>query len=75
MKLYIWKDVLSDYTSGMVVVLAKDDTEAERVLKNEQKDGIDGWFDASEQCKVKDAEIIDIKDNTPGKRWLVWGGG
>ena len=65
MKLYVWQDVLTDYTGGMIVALAPD---LETALN--MAEGII----RADMGKV-DPIVIDL-DGTPEPAfWHVWGGG
>lgn len=37
MKLFVWKDVLCDYTCGMIVVLAEDEGAAIRLIREKSE--------------------------------------
>lgn len=65
MKLFVWTDVLTDYTSGIMFALAKDAEEARKLLR--------------EKCSyIPDADLGQTPDeydlNTP-LAFYIWGGG
>jgi hypothetical protein len=69
MKLFVWENVLTDYTSGMVVAIAEDVDEARRVAV--------GTSDCSRWLAEEltaDPEVIDL-DDPKAKAWIVYGGG
>lgn len=68
MKVYIWEDVLRDYTEGMIVVVASSLKEAREAALNECNYLPQGDI-------TKKPTIIDpAKIKTP-RAFLVWGGG
>ncbi len=69
MKLFVWEDVLADYTSGMVVAIAKDVDEARRVAINTSDTS--RWM-ASEL--TNDPQVVEL-DDPKAKAWIVYGGG
>lgn len=69
MKLYVWEDVLWDYSHGMIVALAPD-LETALDLGRDQGD----WV-AGDMGKTK-PEVIDLGPApVEAKLWLVHGGG
>lgn len=70
MKLYVWENVLTDYTSGMVVVLARDDDEAAAKLQEQ------GYSDICEGLVIDgvEPEIIDPDTSRDAVIWYVYGG-
>jgi len=65
MKMYVWKDVLCDYTCGMIVVFAHDLKEARQIAKK-QLDSVD--YEGS--IEVDEPDIYDKPSAV-----AVWGGG
>jgi len=51
LKLYVWEDVLSDYAPGLAVVLAHDEDEAQRIMKEKFPDYVTEELPFS-KCKV-----------------------
>jgi hypothetical protein len=70
MKLFVWEDVLTDYTSGMVVAIAKDVDEARRVACGGDVDS-GNWIARELSAKP---EVIDL-DDPKAQAWIVYGGG
>lgn len=69
MKLYVWQDVLCDYTAGMIVALAPD-METALALAREQSS-----FGAGDMGR-ETPEVTDLGwVNAKPKLWLVHGGG
>lgn len=67
MKLYVWTDVLRDWSSGMIVALAPDLEEALAVA--------DSDFVRAEMGRAV-PEVLDLgKTVTPARVWYVCGGG
>lgn len=66
MKLYVWTDVLRDYTEGMIVAVAPD---LEAALA-----AADGEFIRSEMGRQTPI-VIDITGDTPAQVFYVYGGG
>jgi hypothetical protein len=66
MKLYIWEDVLRDYSSGMIVALAPD---LESALATAASESV-----REEMGRVTSA-VVEISDSTEPQSWHVWGGG
>jgi hypothetical protein len=70
LKLFIWKDVLTDYTSGIAFALAENVEEARKIIfakfeKEEQ------YLSNSLKADLSDKpEMIDTKDG-----FYIWGGG
>ena len=67
MKLFVWEDVLTDYTSGMVVAVAPDLETALQAIK--AKDAL-----AVKYMMERDPRIIDMATAVP-EAFVVWGGG
>lgn len=64
MKLFVWQDVLRDYTTGMAVVFAKDEKEARKIMERDFPDYI------TEQLSFTACEVV-----TKPKAFYVYGGG
>jgi len=70
LKLFIWKDVLTDYTSGIAFALAENVEEARKIIfakfeKEEQ------YLSSRLKADLSDEpEMIDTKDG-----FYIWGGG
>ncbi len=80
MKLYVWHNVLADYTEGMVCVMAESEEAARASLKAESIFEINGKGERVQSTWVVDAIAKDIVDNEPlvleaGEWSFVWGGG
>jgi len=84
MKLYIIRNVLNDYTSGMVIIKAEDLEQARGFFAERFQEHDDavyegeliGEFDVS--IKNDDYTVLDlaVSDQTPaGIVQIVWGGG
>lgn len=68
MKLFVWTDVLCDYSAGMIVALAPD-LEKALAMGREEMSYI------AEQMGGKDPEVFDLAGDVEPKFWHVWGGG
>jgi hypothetical protein len=66
MKLYVWEDVLYDYSAGMVVALAPD---LESALATVEEDYV-----RAEMGKAKPT-VINLADDVKPQSWWVHGGG
>jgi|GEM_PF-3212123 len=66
LKLFVWTDVLCNYTCGMIVALAHDEQEAYQKVR-EASDGTDYIV---EQCQVNTPLIFTVPTAC-----YVWGGG
>ena len=66
LKLYVWEDVLTDYTSGMVCILAKDLEDAKEVFMKKYPD--DGYV--LKNFFGEEHEVI-----TEPEAFYVYGGG
>lgn len=66
LKVYVWQDVLTDYTSGMAVVVAGSVKEAREMLSE----------DISEERMASDfsTEPLELNLKVP-QMFYVWGGG
>ena len=64
LKLYVWEDVLSDYTAGLAVILAHDEGEARRIMKEKFPDYV-----------VKNLPFGECKIVTEPDAFYVYGGG
>ena len=70
-KLYVWEDVLADWTSGMIVVVASSDAEAMKLVeKNVGRP-------SSDDLKVDGQlpTIIPLGEVKEPALWYVYGGG
>ena len=68
MKLFVWEDVLHDYTSGMMVALAPDVESARAALKAKCQ-----YVPADDLAK--EPLVIEINDKTKAHAFIIWGGG
>lgn len=68
LKLYVWKHVLSDYTSGMAVAMAYSAEEAVELLK---KAGLDQFVVCFEGTKLDGVEPIVYE--VPAATWVFGG--
>ena len=66
MKVYVWQDVLHDYTPGMIVAVAPN---LEAALAT-----VDTDYVRAEMGR-QDPTVIDISDETPPQVFWVHGGG
>ena len=64
LKLFVWEDVLRDFTSGMAVILAHDEAEAREIMNRDFPDYV------SDQLGFSTCQII-----TEPKGFYVYGGG
>ena len=71
MKLFIWDDVLCNYTSGMIVAMAEDLGHAIK-MATEQEDL--GDYVASEMAG-EPKRVVDIQTTEKPFVDVVWGGG
>lgn len=67
MKLWVWEDVLRDYTAGLAVAVAPDLETALSVLCEQ------AGYDL--ELPVSKLKIIDLADGMPAQGWYVYGGG
>ena len=65
MKLYIWEDVLRDYSAGMIVAIAPD---LETALATADSDSV------REEMGRVTPTVIEIDGSTTPQSWHVWGG-
>ncbi len=64
LKMYVWEEVLTDYTDGLACVLAHNEEEARRLIKAEIDNPYVAWqFD-------EDPVVVDSP-----KAFFVYGGG
>jgi hypothetical protein len=71
MKLYVWKDVLTDYTSGMIVVLAPDLKTAFATVKADT-----GTYESHlEDMGKVTPTVVDLDGDVQPQAWWVYGGG
>lgn len=68
MKLFVWPNVLSDYTPGIMFALAHDVDEARQMIMNSEKD-LAFW----ERFERELASQPDVYDQPIG--FALWGGG
>jgi hypothetical protein len=69
MKLYVWEDVLRDYTAGMIVALAHDLDEAIALFPDDETV-------RAEMGKVKPTvTALGECRSVKAEGWYVWGGG
>lgn len=69
MKLFIWEDVLKDYTSGMVVAYAKDIYEAIATIEQNHGKGV------SEECLLSPCRVVCVETDPGPYAFVCWGGG
>lgn len=62
-KCFVWENVLCDYSSGMVVVLAHNKTEALKILKRESETAYDACSKIKPQVSRRP------------QAWICYGGG
>ena len=77
LKLFVWKDVLKDYTSGIVCILANNLEEAMELLKKEDHTA---WWVLNGKPDNRDYKgiyklIKQPKIITKPEAFVVWGGG
>ena len=65
MKLYVWQEVLIDYSAGMIVVLAPDLDAAMATVEED--------YVRAEMGKVKPT-VIDLAGDVKPQSWWVYGG-
>lgn len=71
MKLYVWQDVLWDYSHGMIVALAPDMETALALVRTSQYSDT-----AAADMGKTEPEVTDLGwVNSKPKLWLVHGGG
>jgi len=64
LKLYVWQNVLRDYSAGLAVVLAHDEDEAREIMKRDFPEYI------AEQLPFSNVEVV-----TEPTGFYVYGGG
>ena len=69
MKVYIWQEVLCDYSEGMIVAIA--DSLEDAINKAREKEGD---FAASEMGRVMPT-VIEVDKLEQAAIFVVWGGG
>ena len=69
MKVFIWQEVLCDWTCGMIVVIADSLEDAIDKVRNEEGD-----FTVSEMARVKPT-VIETGQLDQPIMFCVWGGG
>jgi hypothetical protein len=66
MKLFVWTDVLCDYSCGMIAALAPDLETALKLMDSQA---------GREAMGSHDPEVIEVTTVAEPKIWYVWGGG
>jgi len=66
MKLYIWKEVLCDYTCGIAFAMANSLEEAKQVIR----DSVDEYYCVDDTVFYKEPEVYEIPYG-----FAIWGGG
>jgi len=66
-KLFVWQEVLYDYTPGMIVALAADLESALKASPDE--------FVRAEMGKADPVAVIEVTADVPAQVWYVHGGG
>jgi hypothetical protein len=69
-KLYVYRDVLWDYTDGMIAILARSQEEANYILPL-----YFGEYDAEEIVEKGPTEVVEIEGLNEPKLFFVHGGG
>jgi len=77
LKLYVWEDVLRDYTAGIVCVLAENEEAAWKVLYEEERTA---WWVLQGEPEDRHMKGISPKATRPRcvtepEAFAVWGGG
>jgi len=77
MNLYVWEDVLCDYTAGMVCVLAENEEAAWQLLHDEAHIA---WWILQGEPEDRHMKGISAKATRPRcvtkpEAFVVWGGG
>ena len=72
LKLFVWKDVLCNYTCGMIVALAHDEQEAYQLVRKASEEQ---WG----ACRLADFTVEQCQEHTPliftaPTACYVWGG-
>jgi hypothetical protein len=70
LKLFIWKDVLTDYTSGIAFALAVNVEEARKIIFAKYEKEEQYLSQTLKADLANEPEIVDTK-----KGFYVWGGG
>ena len=70
LKLFIWKDVLTDYTSGIAFALAENAEEARKIIFAKFEKEEQYLSDTLKADLSDEPEMVDSKDG-----FYVWGGG
>jgi hypothetical protein len=68
LKMFVWRDVLTDYTSGIAVALAKTEEEARTVILRDAKD-----YERKSLGSDISGKADEIYENPSGVH--CWGGG
>lgn len=74
LNLYVWEDVLTDHTSGMVVAVARSLPEAREAVRKTDKSAARNMFDHTPGPAEPDY-IIPLNKDTKPAGFVVWGGG
>jgi len=69
MEMYVWEDVLTDYTSGMICVLANSKKKALEILKKEHGENSFVYREALF------SEVTEVTKDSEQKSYFVYGGG
>jgi hypothetical protein len=69
LNLYVWEDVLTDYTSGMVVAIAYSLEEAQETLDSSVR------FSLENSGDLNKPDIIELSPGRAAASWHCWGGG
>ena len=69
MKMYVWEDVLDDYTSGMICVLARTKKHALEIIEKEN------GFDSYVYQEARSNTPIEVTNKSEQKCYFVYGGG
>jgi hypothetical protein len=72
--LYVWENILSDYTSGLVVAVARSEDEALAAIKARDHVAADAMQWHRDGLPPAD-HVIPLNEATQARAFLVWGGG
>jgi hypothetical protein len=72
LNLYVWRNILWDYTDGGVAVLAHSEEEAKKIAQTPEGEG--GLSLVAEHFKLATLTVVPVK-NGPAAILAVWGGG
>lgn len=76
--LYVWENVLCDWTCGMVVALARSEEEARDAVKKVNPQAAEQLFDPAFRPQgeiARPTTVLPISDGMPAAAWVVQGGG